>query len=434
MSPQVIASPSETTVIPTPQPQGAQDGDRHAPEALPRVLMVTHRTPFPPDKGDRIRTFNVLRYLAAHAHVDLATLADEPVTEENLRGLQSLARRVEIVRCDSPMRWVRAGLAALGGRSATEGLFASRELHRRIARLLADARYDLIVVVCSSMAPYIERRSAKGAATLIDLIDVDSQKWVDYAAAARGWRRWAYSLEARRVRQLEAALADRYDHIAVTTPAEAECYRAFQARGQVAAIANGVDFDYFHPTTSGVEKPQSCVFVGALDYKPNVDGMAWFCEHVWPVVRDQRPSAELTIVGRRPVAAVERLANVPGVKIVANVPDVRPYLAAAQVVVAPLLIARGVQNKVLEALAAGKPVIASPQAIEGLDVGAGIHLLQAADATQWIAALGDLWDHEGDRRRLGAAARDYVVDRHSWDRCLAPIGALLAQGEPQPTR
>jgi sugar transferase (PEP-CTERM/EpsH1 system associated) len=394
----------------------------------PRVLVIAHRTPFPPDKGDRIRTFNVIRYLAARASVDVVALADEEPAAETLAGLRAMADTVELVRCDSPWRWARAAMSGLRGRSATEGLFNSPTLRRCVAQLAVANRYDLVVATCSSMAQYVDRTAFGKANVLIDLIDVDSEKWSDYATTARGWKRWAYSLEARRVGQLEAALATRCHRIAVTTLAEAACYRAIQPAGDVVAIANGVDYDYYRPTVVD-ETSDSCVFVGALDYKPNVDGIAWFCRTVWPMVRTRRPAATLSIVGRRPVATVQVLASQPGVRVVADVPDVRPYLWEAQVAIAPLHIARGVQNKVLEALSAGNAVIASPQAILGLDVVAGRHLLAADRPDEWVTALERLWSDTDERRNLGAAGRAFVTSRHSWDHCLHPIGDML----PGPT-
>jgi sugar transferase (PEP-CTERM/EpsH1 system associated) len=402
-------------------------------ERLPRVLLITHRTPAPPDKGDRIRTYNLLRYLADRARVDVAALSDEPPSADTLDELHRLADRVELVPCAPRLRWIRAGASLALGGSATAGLFRSPELKRRIARLLAAGDYDLIVAVCSSMVQYVDRRRTGRAQVLVDLIDVDSRKWFDYAAESRGWRRAAYALEGQRVQRLEAGLAGTCDRVAVTTPAEAECLRAVDPAANVAAISNGVDFDFFHPHGEAAIAPDSCVFVGALDYKPNVDGMTWFCDAVWPEVRRRRPQATLSIVGRRPVPAIERLQTLPGVSLAADVPDVRPALWAASIVVAPLRIARGVQNKVLEALAAGKPVVASPQAIQGLDVAVGEHLWQAETAGEWLAALEALWSDGDRRRRLSAAGRQYVLDRHHWDRCLAPVGDMLAaaaQGAP----
>jgi sugar transferase (PEP-CTERM/EpsH1 system associated) len=397
------------------------------PGELPNVLFVCHRTPFPPDKGDRIRTYNVLHCLAKRARVDVATLSDEPAGKETERELRKLARSVEIVPIGRRIRWVRAAASIMRGKSATEGLFCEPELRRRINRLTSCNEYDLVVIVCSGMLQYLERAQIGRAKVLVDLIDVDSEKWADYASQTTGWRRLAYLLEARRVRQLESKLADQGIPAAVVSDEEVRCYRKFQPTGHVIAVRNGVDFDFFHSGDAARIEPNSCVFVGALDYKPNVDGVAWFCESIWPQVRESNPQARFTIVGRRPVASVLKLGRLPGVRVVADVADVRPYLWNSSVVVAPLRIARGVQNKVLEALATGKPVIASRRSIEGLQVVVGEHLYQADSPTEWLEAISTLWGNEAERQRLGAAARALACANYGWNQALQPIAAILQE-------
>jgi sugar transferase (PEP-CTERM/EpsH1 system associated) len=208
---------------------------------------------------------------------------------------------------------------------------------------------------------------------------------------------------------------------------EADLYRAFCAADCVYAIPNGVDLDHFRPMPSAAaDESQQCVFVGALDYRANVDGITWYCTHVWPEVRRRRPQSGLLIIGSNPAPAVRRLADLPGVRLTGPVADVRPYLAEAAVAVAPLRIARGLQNKVLEALAMGKAVIATPQAREGLDVQSGHHLLEATTPLQWIQATLALLDAPHLRAALGRAGRGYVEQHHHWDVRLAPFAALLS--------
>ena len=403
---------------------GSEPADRH----LPRVLLITHRTPYPPDKGDRIRSYHVLRYLSRRARVDLATLSDEPVDHETQQALCELAGTVEIVPIEPRRRWVQATASLIRGRSATQGLFASRELRRRLQRMTARNHYDLVIVVCSGMVQFLDGLELGKAKILVDLIDVDSEKWFDYAASASGWRRRAYGLEGRRVRRLEVLLAGKCDRIAVVSSAERECLLAFHPTAHVTAIPNGVDFDFFRPDDASICAPNSCVFVGALDYKPNVDGIQWFCDAVWPEVVRVRPNASFTIVGRRPVEAVRQLDGRPGVSVVANVADVRPYLWSAAVTVAPLRIARGVQNKVLEAMASGKPVLVSPEALTGLAARDDEEVRVARSAEQWQTSLQQLFDDDALRRRLGMAARRYVTRQHHWDECLHPIANLLTNG------
>ncbi len=392
---------------------------------LPRVLMITQRTPFPPDKGDRIRSYHILKYLARRARVDLATLADEPVSRETESALRALASQLEVVPIAPRLRWVRAVASLVHGRSATEGLFASPELSRRLRQLTATTAYDLVLVVCSGMVQFLEGLPLGKARILVDLVDVDSEKWLDYAANSTGWRRLAYGLEGRRVRALEIALAGKCDQIAVVSNAEVECMLAFHATANVVAMANGVDFDFFHPNHASAVASDTCVFVGALDYKPNIDAVDWFCRAVWPSVRDASPTAKFTIVGRRPVKSVRQLAEIQGVDVVADVDDVRPWLWKNAVVVAPLRIARGVQNKILEALATGKPVIATPQAIEGLDATIGKHLVAACSPDEWATALINLMHNESDRRQLGASGRALICELRDWSQCLRHLDEIL---------
>jgi sugar transferase (PEP-CTERM/EpsH1 system associated) len=206
--------------------------------------------------------------------------------------------------------------------------------------------------------------------------------------------------------------------------AEVEVFREFCTWDCVYPVTNGVDLDYFSPRATPAEN-NGCVFVGAFDYKPNIDAACWFCREVWPEIHRRRPETKLRLVGRRPTPEVCHLSGKPGVDVIGQVPDVRPYLAEAAVVIAPLRIARGVQNKVLEALAMGKPVLASPQALAGLEHKPHLPALAATLPHEWIGLLVALLEDEGKRRELGAAGRRFVELYHAWDRCLEPFDRLL---------
>jgi sugar transferase (PEP-CTERM/EpsH1 system associated) len=404
----------------------------------PNLLFLAHRVPHPPDKGDRIRTYNLLRFLAPRAAVHLACLADEPVAPETTAMLHRLCTRVAVIPVDEKARWTRALWSLARGRTASEGAFNVAELWRTLAAWTRGTRFDAAFVSASSLVPYARSEALHAVPAVVDLVDVDSQKWFDYAAASRPPRSWLYRLEGRRLRRLERDLPAWARAVTLVSPAEAELYRSFAVPGPIEAIGNGVDVEFFRPDAPVANAPgspnppvanapgsPSCVFVGAFDYRPNVDGACWFCREVWPGVRARRPEARLYLVGRRPVAAVRRLARVPGVEVVGQVPDVRPYLARALVAVVPLRIARGLQNKVLEALASGKPTIASPQALAGIAAEPSRHLLAADAPEQWREAILKLFDDAPLRRSLAAAGRQYVEEHHSWERCLEPFGRLL---------
>ncbi len=391
---------------------------------LPNLLYLAHRVPYPPDKGDRIRSFHTLRFLAESANVHVACLADEPVPPGAVAALERRCARVAVVPVGPWARRARAAFSLLCGRPATLGAFDAPTLHRTLDLWSREIAFDVCVAFSSSMAPYLRAGGLRGVPAVVDLCDVDSEKWFDYAAAG-GPAAWLHRLEGRRLRRLERELATWARGVVLTTPAEVAVYERFAGPGTAVAVANGVDLAAFRPAAPSSEL--SLVFVGALDYRPNVDGIVWFCSEVWPRLCQHRRDARLFVVGRRPVAAVRRLGRMPGVEVVGTVPDVRPWLARAAVAVVPLRIARGVQNKVLEALAMAKAVVASPLCLQGLAAEPGRHLLTASDPGEWEEAVLRLLDDGELRRRLGEAGRTFVEEHHRWERCLAPLRELVVR-------
>lgn len=407
-----------------------------AAERVPDILFVTHRVPYPPDKGDRIRTYHLLQHLAQDAAVHLACPADEPPSMEAVEVLGRLCARVEIVPIGYRASRVRAAASLLAGGTATEGAFASHRLRSVIRGWARRVRFRAAVASSSGVARYLRVPELDGIPAVVDLVDVDSQKWLDYAAMGRDPRSWLHRLEGRRLRRLERSLPEWAHAVVLVSRAEADLYRGLgpSGPGEVVAVGNGVDLDYFRPMPDP-DASSDCVFVGALDYRPNVDGVRWFAREVWPEVLRRRPGARLVLVGRRPALEVRQLAKLPGIALAGQVPDVRPHLAEAALAVVPLRVARGVQNKVLEALAVAKAVVASPQSVEGLGVVPGVHLWVAEDPRRWADAVGELLGDAGQRRRLGAAARAFVESQHRWDRCLDPFSQLVgvrADGDDEP--
>jgi sugar transferase (PEP-CTERM/EpsH1 system associated) len=396
----------------------------------PNVLYLVHRTPYPPDKGDRIRAFHLLRHLSRRANVHLACLADEPASAETIAALERYCERIMVVPVASRARWLRA-LYCLGrGRTITEGAFHSPMLNAVVREWARGVDFTAAVASASSMAPYLRTPELRGARAVVDLVDVDSQKWLDYAAA--GGRRspaaWIYRTEGRRLRKFEQSLLKWARAVTLVSDAETALFTQFCPLPGVHTVTNGVDLDYFTPRISDKEE-EGCVFVGALDYRPNVDGVDWFCREVWPKIHDRRPKTRLRLVGRRPTATVRRLASVAGVDVIGQVPDIRPHLTGAAVAVAPLRIARGLQNKVLEAMAMGKAVVASPQAMQGLKERLDAPVLCAADGEEWVTLVLRLLEQVDLRNHLGALGRQYVETHYDWERCLAPFDALLGLPE-----
>jgi sugar transferase (PEP-CTERM/EpsH1 system associated) len=399
-----------------------------------QLLMLVHRVPYPPNRGDRIRSYHLLRHLAAEYDVHLATLCDEPVSSDAVEALKSICRRVEIASVTGSARWLRAAWSLARGFTATEGLFRSPRLADVVRRWASQTRFDAALVFCSSMLQYLDCAELGSVRAVVDLVDVDSQKWFDYADRGSGAKRWLFRLEGRRLRKLEQRAIDRATAVTLVSEAEAELFRRVCPNDKTVAIPNGVDLDYFRPQNDGTRPwiplppndRTNLVFIGALDYRANIDGITWFASEVWPLLRREMPQLTLGLVGRNPAPAVRKLADIAGIRVFGTVPDVRPFLAAADLVIAPLRIARGIQNKVLEAMAMGKPVICSPGALEGIDAVPQRDLLLAAAPKEWLVAVRRMFGDAELRQQIAQQGRELVQREYSWNLALAPLDGLFA--------
>lgn len=388
-----------------------------------RVLMLAHRLPFPPITGDKVRAYHIARHLAGHHGLTLACLADEPGSAEAIAPLRQQIGDLECARIPrSPKRFWAMG-RLLAGDSATRAYFDSHRLHTRIRARLSRERFDVIYVSSSSMAQYAP--SVPEAPVVLDFVDVDSDKWLQYGARLPRYRGWVYQLEGSRLRRLEQEAAWRAAHCLVATRLEAELLRSFAPWTPITVIPNGVDLTYFSPPSAAPTSP-TIVFTGAMDYFPNVDAVTHFAERVFPRVRTRLQEARFVIVGRNPTRAVRQLALLPGVQVTGTVPDVRPFLHQATVAVAPLRLGRGIQNKVLEAMATALPVVATSRAAQGLEARPGDHFLVEDDPDRFADAVTALIRAPARRQELGRSARAFVERHHSWPASLARLDRVLA--------
>ncbi len=397
---------------------------------MKRLLYIAHRLPYPPDKGERVRAFHEIKALASRFEVTLAALTHAPSDAADLGELASLCRKIILAPAGGTLGLLRGAAGSLlAGRSVSEGYFRSRKLMKRIRAETRNTPFDLVFAYCTSVLPYALGVPAAGHA--IDLVDVDSAKWASYARASRWPKRWLYRREADTVRALEQLAVQQCEAVFVVSEAEAAVLGSDSPN--IVPLTNGVDSDYFDPegvcpTDLG---PASLVFTGTMDYRPNAEGVRWFVREVFASLRQEIPELTFVIVGRDPTAAVLKLAEVPGVVVTGSVPDVRPYFKGAAAVVCPLQIARGIQNKVLEAMAMAKPVIASPDAIEGLEAETGRDLLQADTPEQWRRHITDLLSSPAAGAALSVAARGCVETNYTWSARMAPMVSLcrgLADG------
>ena len=389
---------------------------------MKRLLFITHRVPYPPDKGERVRAFHEIRALSEHFEVVVAALSHGPADIESAAALEQWCGGVLVGPAGGAAGLIRGGISLLAGRSVTQGYFQSRRLGKLIADESARRPFDVVVGYCSSMLPYVLAVPAKGR--VMDLVDVDSAKWASYADETRWPKSWLFRREAKTVARLERKALECCDAALLVSDAEADAMGSGDKRAL--AISNGVDAEFFSP--DAVEQadlgPAGLVFTGSMDYRPNVEGVCWFAREVWPELKTNLPELTLTVVGRNPTAALQRLAEIPGIAVTGSVPDVRPYLAGAAVAICPLHIARGIQNKVLEAMAMGKAVVASPQAIEGIDLRVGVEAIRADSPAQWQHAVTTLLADRNARDSLGAAARACVQNTYGWPARMAPLVSL----------
>ena len=398
------------------------------PPSTKKLLFLAHRAPYPPNRGDRIRTYHILRHLAREYRIYLGALLDEPL-EESTRGvLREMTEDMALVPLGKRSRWLRGACSLACGRTATEGLFESPQLRRQVRTWARQVEFDAVLAFCSSMAPYAFVPELEKTPLVVDLIDVDSQKWFDYAEQTGGIKRQLFALEGRRVRNLERQIVDRARAVTLVSEAEAELFRRVCPNDKTHAVMNGVDLDYFRPDFPVEQpRPNQCVFVGVLDYRANVESLLWFCREVWPLVLAQKPDAVFAIVGKNPAPAIRQLATQPGIRLVGEVPDVRPYIAESRFVVAPLLVARGIQNKVLEAMAMGKAVVASVPATTGLKIVQGMNMHSAFLPDEWVMHTMRLFNDGRHQRQLGQAASTFVALHHAWDRCLSCLIQVVSE-------
>ncbi len=394
-----------------------------------RILYISHRIPYPPDKGDKIRAFHQIRGLARRHEVDLFTLSDEGEFHEHRRALLDLCREVVVEPIDPVQARIRSLPWLLTRTPLSVPYFRSAALLGRIRKALAQRAYDRIFLYCSPMVQYLPRDNQ--TPVLLDLVDIDSDKWAQYAGAARFPMSAVYRREAACLRNYERAACRRASCVLVTTGREADLVRRTLGVENVVVLANGVDSQYFSPpAVSMADRAPAVVFTGDMSYFPNQQAVAYFAKEALPLIRKAIPDAQFLIVGRRPNEAVQRLAELPGVTVTGSVPDIRPWLASARVLVAPFLIAAGVPNKILEGMSSGLPVVATPRAVQGLSerVASVIEIGCSPSelAAQTIRFLRDV--RLASER--GAESRLRVTEEHDWDRSTGRLIDLLDNPSP----
>jgi sugar transferase (PEP-CTERM/EpsH1 system associated) len=403
------------------------------PRLKMRILYLCHRVPYPPDKGEKIRAFHEIRALARRHRVHLLTLADGDVPD--LAPLAEMCERVEVFPLHRPAAYLRAALGLVRPQPMTLSFFESSELRNRVAELARSERFDMVVVYSSAMVPYAEPFQASGTPAVLDMVDVDSAKWAQYSRFAPLPLRPVYALEARRLQAYEASISGRFERIVLATGNETRLLKGFAPDAKAATIPNGVDLDFFQPMDLPKTPHPALVFTGQMDYFANIDGVVHFSRNVMPRLRRRFPDLELLIVGRSPAPAVRALCELPGIYVTGAVGDVRPFLERAWAFVAPLRIAQGVQNKVLEAMAMNLPVVCTDRVFAGLSEGGFRHgrdLLAAADDEGMEACLTSVLEDAEMRAGLAECAHQRLSVSYRWTANMDRFEEILTSAVKRP--
>jgi sugar transferase (PEP-CTERM/EpsH1 system associated) len=395
-----------------------------------RVLLLTHRCPYPPDKGDKIRSFHWLRALAARHEVHLVTHADDPRDLRHVAELARLCRSVSVHPVSRSRRLVKGVAALASGRPLSFAKFREPAAAAEVARLLEREPPDVVVAYSAQPAEYLPARP--GIPVVVDLVDVDSEKWSDYARRAWGPMRAIYAREARLVRRFERDLADRGFRLVLIAGREARLFQDVVADVPVTVVPNGVEAG--GAPSARDREPGRLVFVGAMDYAANRDAAAVAARDVLPLVRRTRHDASLSIVGRNPGSLRRALGSLPGVEVTGEVADVAEHLDRAAASLLPLRTVRGVPNKLLEALARGVPVVTTRAALDAIEAEAGTHALAAESADGLAQAVLALLGDAGLAARIGAAGRALVRERYRWERTERAFQDLVEQSAVEAAR
>ena len=449
-----------------------------------KILYLAHRIPYPPNKGDKIRSFNEIKYLSQKHEIHLACLADDPRDLKYENDLKHLCKSTNVVLINSKIAKFKSGFYLFSKKPLSVPYFYSKKLQQTIDHLLSTNDYDAIFCFSSPMAEYVFKSrvlspqsivhsqkaedyqpSTNKPATIsqkpltnnhrpsninyklstsnhqpkliVDFVDVDSDKWAQYSKYARFPKSWIYALEGRRLADYEKNVAVTFDHSIFVTQAEVEVFKKLNPHIQsIIAISNGVDLDYFCPTfsqeqASRNQSPETSnqqpviVFTGAMNYYANIDGVVWFAKEILPLIKKEIPAIQFYIVGSNPTKEVLSLSSNNGVTVTGYVPDTREYLNKAMVVVVPLRIARGIQNKILEAMAMGIPVVATPQAFEGIEAQPERDVILGENVEKIAEGVLKLIREASLRKSLGDNARRVTEKNYCWTKNLEMLDSIL---------
>lgn len=393
-----------------------------------KILYLVHRLPYPPNKGDKVRSYHLLKHLAARHEVHLGTFLDDPDDEVHLPRVRELCASLHVARLNPRLAKLLSLRGLLSGEALSLPYYRDTGLQAWVDETAARVGFDAVVVFSGVMAQYTG--GLRGVKTLVDFVDVDSAKWRDYAPEHAWPMSWLYRREFAKLLGFEQRVARDAACSFFVTDNEVGLFRELSPGRplRLAALGNGVDADFFTPDSARVSPFAAAelplVFTGAMDYWPNVDAVTWFASDILPTLRERFPALRFHIVGRSPAPAVQALAAAH-INVTGTVPDVRPYLQHAAAVVAPLRLARGIQNKVLEAMAMARPVVAAGTCVKAIAADAPAGLQAADDVAGYVERLGAWLADRAAADAAGRSARDFVLGAYSWDAHLTGLDRHL---------
>ncbi|MFD3319308.1 TIGR03087 family PEP-CTERM/XrtA system glycosyltransferase [Alteromonas macleodii] len=399
----------------------------------PPLLFLCHRMPFPPNKGDKITTFNLMNYLSKRFDLYLGSFIDDEFDKKFIDEVKAYCREVKFIDI-TRKRYLTSGLKSLVlAESVSTAHYRNEELQRWVHKVINEHGIDYLFVYSSGMAQFIDFPEYKDKKRVLDMADVDSDKWRQYCENKPFYSKIIYAREYKLLKTLEQKILSEFDAITLITDEERDLFKSLSPKAysdKIVTLSNGVDTDYFDPlakfdhTDSPCAESLSICFTGAMDYWANEDAVVWFCEKVWPLIIEEHPALIFYIVGGKPTERVKKLASIKGVFVTGRVVDVRPYIDKALVAVATLRIARGVQNKVLEAMSMAKPVVMTSMAQEGIALPTEQKRLVIDDEAIMAQTILNLVSDNARSTVIGEKNRKWIVERYSWEGALKPLDKL----------
>lgn len=382
-----------------------------------KILFLSHRFPYPPTRGDKIRSFNMVKYLTEQGHdVVVASMSRSGLETEECQGIKNHCKKFVLVEVNENLQKLRMVSRLLSSDPSSMGYFYSNHLQNAVNQLLNDDDFDLIVVFSSSAAQYVEH--VTWIPKMLDFCDMDSQKWLAYA----DYKKWpismGYTLEGKKLQRDEKRLAAKFDLCTCATDFEVETLQSYQTGVACGYFPNGVDSEFFTPIDIEYKKNSIC-FVGRMDYYPNEVCIINFCHDVLPIIKEKYPDVTFKVIGAAPPGSVLDLNNIDGVTVTGTVDDIRAHVQSCELMVAPLVIARGTQNKILEGMAMGIPVISSNLAARGVDAVIGEHILAATTAQQYADEVMKVFADDILRKKLASSGRARVLSHHNWPHAMS---------------